>query len=250
MSEALGYDRLTSERAREIGKVMTRDRGRAVEFIKGTISRLEEMLPSTRLVRADRIEDAFMVAAETKKIFNTAGLNVWDFVPKEPHSLSEYVFLSALGGKALSEIIENGIKERLFFVNAHGELWSEGAKFTPSNPYAGSREQTNQVRMAGISTLAQKPNPTTITLRKLAAEIAANQGIPKRETEGMLSDLVGMMVKHLKKGERIRIGKFGVLQVRKRAARMGRNPATGEPIKIKASKKVAFRASKELKEAV
>ena len=43
---------------------------------------------------------------------------------------------------------------------------------------------------------------------------------------------------------------LGVLQVRKRAARMGRNPATGEPIEIKASKKVAFRAAKELKEAV
>ena len=45
-------------------------------------------------------------------------------------------------------------------------------------------------------------------------------------------------------------GGLGILQVRKRAARMGRNPATGEPIQIKASKKVAFRASKELKEAI
>jgi DNA-binding protein HU-beta len=54
----------------------------------------------------------------------------------------------------------------------------------------------------------------------------------------------------LKKGDRIRLVGLGVLQVRKRAARMGRNPATGEPIQIKASKKVAFRASKELKEAV
>ena len=58
------------------------------------------------------------------------------------------------------------------------------------------------------------------------------------------------IVKHLKKGERIRIGGLGILQVRKRAARMGRNPATGEAIQIKASKKVAFRASKELKEAI
>ena len=49
---------------------------------------------------------------------------------------------------------------------------------------------------------------------------------------------------------RIRIGGLGILQVRKRAARMGRNPATGEQIQIKASKKVAFRASKELKEAI
>ena len=49
----------------------------------------------------------------------------------------------------------------------------------------------------------------------------------------------------------VRAGKrLGILQVRKRPARMGRNPATGEPIKIKASKKVAFRAAKDLKEAV
>jgi DNA-binding protein HU-beta len=59
-----------------------------------------------------------------------------------------------------------------------------------------------------------------------------------------------LIVKHLKKGDRIRIGGLGILQVRKRAARLGRNPATGESIKIKASKKVAFRAAKELKEAV
>ena len=54
----------------------------------------------------------------------------------------------------------------------------------------------------------------------------------------------------LKKGSRIRISGLGILRVRKRAARMGRNPATGESIKIKASKKIAFRASKDLKEAV
>ena len=69
---------------------------------------------------------------------------------------------------------------------------------------------------------------------------------PKR----ILGDFVGLVVKHLKKGDRLRISGLGILQVRKRAARMGRNPATGEAIKIKASKKVAFRAAKELKEAI
>ena len=68
--------------------------------------------------------------------------------------------------------------------------------------------------------------------------------------EALLGDLVGLITKHLKKGERIRMAGLGILQVRKRAARMGRNPATGEAIKIKASKKVAFRAAKELKMAV
>jgi DNA-binding protein HU-beta len=92
--------------------------------------------------------------------------------------------------------------------------------------------------------------PTTVTLKHLAAAIAEKKGTPKKDAEGTLNDLVGLIVKHLKKGERIRLQGLGILQVRKRAARMGRNPATGEAIKIKASKKVAFRASKELKEAV
>jgi DNA-binding protein HU-beta len=59
-----------------------------------------------------------------------------------------------------------------------------------------------------------------------------------------------LITKHLKKGERIRIASLGILQVRKRAASMGRNSATGEAIQIKASKKVAFRAAKDLKMAV
>jgi DNA-binding protein HU-beta len=66
----------------------------------------------------------------------------------------------------------------------------------------------------------------------------------------MLTDMVGDITKHLKKSRRIRIGGLGILQVRKRPARMGRNPATGEAIKIKASKKIAFRAAKDLKQAV
>ena len=65
-----------------------------------------------------------------------------------------------------------------------------------------------------------------------------------------MDDLIGMITKHLKKGERVKIAGLGILQVRRRAARMGRNPATGEPINIKASKKVAFRASKDLKMAI
>jgi DNA-binding protein HU-beta len=74
--------------------------------------------------------------------------------------------------------------------------------------------------------------------------------LSKKAAEAILSDLIDRITRHLKKGERVRIVGLGILQVRKRAARMGRNPATGEPIQIKASKKVAFRASKELKEAI
>ena len=90
----------------------------------------------------------------------------------------------------------------------------------------------------------------TVTLKHLAAQLAEDHQLSKKQSEQMLSDLVGQITKHLKKGDRIRIGGLGILQVRKRAARMGRNPATGEQIQIKASKKVAFRAAKELKEAI
>nr|WP_283806394.1 HU family DNA-binding protein [Bradyrhizobium murdochi] len=92
--------------------------------------------------------------------------------------------------------------------------------------------------------------PATITLKHLAATLAEEHDLSKKAAEAILTDMVGKITKHLKKGERIRIVGLGILQVRKRAARTGRNPATGEPIQIKASKKVAFRAAKELKEAV
>ena len=91
---------------------------------------------------------------------------------------------------------------------------------------------------------------STVTLKHLAAAIAEEHELAKKQSEQILNDAIGLMTKHLKKGDRIRIAGLGILQVRKRAARMGRNPATGEQIKIKASKKVAFRASKDLKEAV
>ena len=97
---------------------------------------------------------------------------------------------------------------------------------------------------------AVKAKQNTVSLKHLAATLAEDHEMPKKQSEAILGDLVNLITKHLKKGDRIRLVGLGVLQVRKRAARMGRNPATGEPIQIKASKKVAFRAAKELKEAV
>src|SRR5262245_56436736 len=103
----------------------------------------------------------------------------------------------------------------------------------------------------GNLTMASAPKKSRpVTLKHLAATLAEQHELTKKSGEALLTDLVGLITKHLKKGERIRIVVLGILQVRKRAARMGRNPATGEPIKIKASKKVAFRPAKELKLAV
>jgi len=90
----------------------------------------------------------------------------------------------------------------------------------------------------------------TVTLKHLAAALSDSHDLPKKQAEAMLGDLVTLTTRHLKRGDKIRLSGLGILQVRKRAARMGRNPATGEAIKIKASKKIAFRPAKELKEAV
>lgn len=90
--------------------------------------------------------------------------------------------------------------------------------------------------------------PATITLNQMAKDLSESHEMPRKQATALLSDLTSMIQKHLKKGARVRIGGLGVLQVRKRPARMGRNPATGEPIRIKASKKIAFRPAKELKE--
>ena len=67
-----------------------------------------------------------------------------------------------------------------------------------------------------------------VTLKHLAAALAEEHQLTKRAGEAILGDLVVTITKHLKKGDRIRIVGLGILQVRKRAARMGRNPATGE----------------------
>ena len=90
----------------------------------------------------------------------------------------------------------------------------------------------------------------TVTLKQISAELAEKHELQKKSTVALFDDFFAAITKSLKKGERVRMGDIGILQVRKRAARMGRNPQTGEPIKIKASKKVAFRASKVLKEAI
>lgn len=97
---------------------------------------------------------------------------------------------------------------------------------------------------------AAKKTPSVLTLKHLAADLANSHDVPKKQMEGVLNDFVTLIGKNLKKGAKLRISGLGILQVRHRAARMGRNPATGEAIKIKASKKIAFRPAKDLKESI
>lgn len=97
----------------------------------------------------------------------------------------------------------------------------------------------------------QKPAPApVVTLKTVFAQLGETHDLSKKQAQAMLADLVVAVTTHLKSGAKLRMSGLGTLEVRKRPARMGRNPATGEAIKIKASKKIAFRPAKELKETI
>ena len=90
----------------------------------------------------------------------------------------------------------------------------------------------------------------TITLKHIAAELAEGHDLTKKVAEGVLDDFVALIARQLAKGDKIRLSGLGILQVRDRPARTARNPATGESVAVAASRKIAFRPAKELKNAV
>ena len=81
---------------------------------------------------------------------------------------------------------------------------------------------------------------------ELIATIAEEAGITKTQANTALDAFVGAVTKTLKKGDKVTLVGFGTFSVSKRAARNGRNPQTGEVIKIKARKVARFKAGKEL----
>ena len=103
---------------------------------------------------------------------------------------------------------------------------------------------------ASVSAAATVVPGSTVTLKGIVEQLADGHELPKKQASALLAGMIETMTTHLKSGARIRISGIGTLEVRKREARTGRNPATGETIQIAASKKVAFRPAKELKEAV
>jgi DNA-binding protein HU-beta len=89
-----------------------------------------------------------------------------------------------------------------------------------------------------------------MTKAELVAEIAKKSELSKADTERAINAFVDVAKKTLKKEGRLALAGFGTFVVSKRKARKGRNPRTGETIKIKAGKVVRFKAGKALKEKV
>lgn len=85
---------------------------------------------------------------------------------------------------------------------------------------------------------------------ELIEAIAKEASLSKKDAEAALNAYTAVVTKTLKKGDKITLVGFGSFEVRKRAARKGKNPQTGETIKIKAAKVPAFKPGKGLKDAV
>lgn len=80
------------------------------------------------------------------------------------------------------------------------------------------------------------------------AAVAEKAGLTQKQADAALNGVLDTIIEELKKGEKVQLTGFGTFEVRERAAREGRNPATGESIKIPASKVPAFKVGRKLKE--
>lgn len=86
--------------------------------------------------------------------------------------------------------------------------------------------------------------------QELIEALATKTGSTKADADRNIAAIIDIVSGALKKGDNVALVGFGTFEVRKRAARAGRNPATGEAIKIKAAKVPAFKAGATLKSAV
>jgi DNA-binding protein HU-beta len=85
---------------------------------------------------------------------------------------------------------------------------------------------------------------------QLVDAIVEKSGLKKKEAEAAVNAMTEAIAEALKAGDKVQLVGFGTFEVKERAAREGRNPRTGETIKIDASKKASFSASKVLKDAI
>ena len=85
---------------------------------------------------------------------------------------------------------------------------------------------------------------------ELIAAVAEQAGLSKKDAEKAVNAVVSAVTDALVEGDKVQLVGFGTFEVRAREARTGKNPRTGEAIKIAASKVPAFKAGKALKDAV
>ena len=97
-----------------------------------------------------------------------------------------------------------------------------------------------------VSAIAGK----TITASALLQAVADHNEMSRTDAKRFIEGYLDVVKAHVMKGVKVKLGDIGMILIRARKARMGRNPATGEPVKIKASRKLAFRQSSAMKQAI
>lgn len=85
---------------------------------------------------------------------------------------------------------------------------------------------------------------------ELIAAAAERSGLTKKDAEKALNAAIDAITAALVAGDKVQLSGFGIFEVKEREARMGRNPHTGEPMEIAASRVPGFKASKTLKDAL
>lgn len=85
---------------------------------------------------------------------------------------------------------------------------------------------------------------------ELIAEVAKKTGMSKKDSEQAVAATIDSITEALKAGDKVALVGFGTFETKHREARMGRNPATKEPMEIKASTVPVFKAGKALKDSV
>lgn len=89
-----------------------------------------------------------------------------------------------------------------------------------------------------------------MTKTELIAAVADKAGLKKKDAEAAVASVLEVIAGSLAAGEKVQLVGFGTFEVKARAARDGRNPFTGEAIKIAASKRPVFTAGKSLRDQV
>jgi DNA-binding protein HU-beta len=89
-----------------------------------------------------------------------------------------------------------------------------------------------------------------MTQSQVSAHLAEKVGVTKKQAKAAIEELTALIVKQLKKEGALRLAGLGIFRKRKTKARVGRNPATGEPINIPARTRLRFTAAKALKDSV
>ncbi|MGQ0532985.1 MAG: HU family DNA-binding protein [Caulobacteraceae bacterium] len=124
-------------------------------------------------------------------------------------------------------------------------------KKAPAKKKSAARKSAKKAAPAAAKPVKVTAVPgKTVTASALLQAVADHHGIKKTEAKMFVDGYIDVVKAYVLKGAKVKIGDIGMVMIRARKARMGRNPQTGEPVKIKASKKLAFRQSAVMKAQV